>query len=70
MSLCTNATIDHCLWFIFQHEAELLNQVVENLMVAVKFQGHERIRLFALEKRTSISPLLFYTQEGCHTALI
>jgi hypothetical protein len=30
-TLCTN----HSLWFIPHHEAELLNQVVENLIVAV-----------------------------------
>ena len=38
-TLCTNAIIDHSLWFISQHESELLNQVVENLMVAVSFRG-------------------------------
>ena len=36
-TLCTNATIDHSLWFIPQHEVELVNQVVENLIVAVNF---------------------------------
>jgi hypothetical protein len=68
-TLCTNATIDHSLWFIPQHEAELLNQVVENLVVAVNFRRHERIRVFAPEKRTLILPLLFDAQEGRRTAL-
>ena len=68
-TLCTNATINHSLWFIPQHESELLNQVVENLMVAVNFREREIIRLFAPEKRTSISPLPFYAQEGHRTAL-
>ena len=68
-TLCTNVTIDQSLWFISQHESELLNQVVENLMVAVNFRGRERIRIFAPEKRTSIEPLPFYAQEGRRTAL-
>jgi len=42
-TLCIIATIDHSLWFFPQYESELLNQVVESLMVAVNFRGHERI---------------------------
>jgi hypothetical protein len=65
-ALCTNA-IDHSLWFILQDEIELLNQVVENLMIAVNFRGREKIRLLAPEKRTLISSLLFYAQNSITT---
>jgi hypothetical protein len=59
-ALCTNA-ID------LQDEIELLNQVVENLMIAVNFRGREKIRLLAPEKRTLISSLLFYAQNSITT---
>jgi len=69
-TLCTNAIINHSLWFIPQHESELHNQVVENLMVPVNFRGCKRIRLFgAPEKRTTIEPLPCNAQEGRRTAL-
>lgn len=67
-TLRTNAIVDRSLWVIPQHESELLNEVVENLLVAVNFRGRERITLFAPEKRTSTSPPPSDAQEGGHTA--
>jgi hypothetical protein len=52
--LCTNATTDHSPWYIARHEAELLNQVAENLIVAVSFRGRERIR-FTGEKNLDLA---------------
>ena len=57
-ALGTNATAGRSLWVIPQHESELLNEVVENLLVVVNFRGCERTGLSAPERRTSISPLL------------
>jgi hypothetical protein len=67
-ALRTNATADSSHWVIPQHESELFNKVVENLLVVVNFRGRERIRLSTPERRTSISPLLSDAQEGCRTA--
>ena len=38
-TLRTNVTYIHSLWIIPQHEIELFNKVIENLLAAVNFQG-------------------------------
>jgi hypothetical protein len=69
VTLRTNTTFDDSLWVVPQHESGLFNKVVENLPILVNFRDRERIRSFASERRTSISPLPSDAQERHQTAL-
>lgn len=66
--LHTNVISDDNFWVISKHKIELLDEVIEDLSIIVRFWDREWIRLFAPEKRILKSPRLSGDYKGSHTA--